>query len=143
MDAATAAAEIASLCSDEVARESFLDQLQQTVRFALGVCSGPSTPTYNDSVDTFTMDLGEDAGLDDFVAYLVGANLLSPLQASKIAAAVSHYTIKKRSRVNLNTVNTPLAKDEQHPESPLPAPQKLVPPIPRSQHLRLSPPLSM
>jgi hypothetical protein len=126
MDAATAAAEIASLCSDEVTRESFLDQLQQTVRFALGVRSGPSTPTRDDSVDTFTMDLGEDAGLDDFVAYLAGANLLSPLQASKIAPAASRYTIKKRSRVDLNAVNTPLAKEGQRPESPSPAPQKRV-----------------
>ncbi len=72
-------------------------RLQQTICFALGVRSGLSTPTRDDSVDTFTMDLGEEAGLDDFVPYLAGANLLSPLQASMIAHAASHYTIKKRS----------------------------------------------
>jgi hypothetical protein len=123
-----------ALCSDKVAWEYFLGQLQQRVHLALGVCSNLSSSICDNSVNTFKMELGEDAGLDDFVACLVEAYLLSPLQASKIRQLplASCYSTKKHSQVDLSAINKSGFRQimgQQHhqcpalfnPSTPLPA----------------------
>ncbi len=74
-----AAFKIAALYPQASVRKSHLDQ--QTVQCSWGL-QWPIHSFQDDSVEAFKMDLGEDAGLD---ACLVEANLLSPLEASKIA----------------------------------------------------------